>query len=383
MPDDVIPPASSTEDQRTEAASQADNEQPLDPAHQEMADSPILKDLIEKLAPTDGAPSDDNQPPVDDDDEKPPADEPPADDPADDKTTDDAPPAEGPPAEKPPADDKPAEKPKPAVDDSYPTDKEIAGYSSNSQQRIRQLVAARKRVEAENAKLLKELDEIKPAASYRKDLDETLTKHKIAPKAWDEWSSLGVLIQTDPAKAGPVLLALADSLGFKPATGTPPAKGEKVTLDPDLAKLVADNEMTEEAAQAIQRKLARPPAAPTNTESAPLAPRLAVDPVKKGAADIAAVNAEYEKRYPDQWKSWAPEVMAEMAKYAGSAPHLWKQIATDCAEKVIAKKASKRAPVIDPVARSSGGRSSIATGGPPKNREEMAERIVAITAPRR
>lgn len=381
MPDDVIPPDSSTEEQRREAASQADNDQPLDPAHQEMADSPILKDLIEKLAPTDGAPSDDNQPPADDD-EKPPAEDPPADDPAGDEPAGDAPPAEDPPADKLPTDDPPpAAKQKAPVDDSYPTDKEIAAYSQNSQKRIRQLVDARKRVEAENAKLLKELEDARPAASYRKELDETLTKHKIAPKAWDEWSSLGVLIQTDPAKAGPVLLALADSLGFKPEA--PAAPKGPVTLDPDLAKLVADNEMTKEAAEAIQRKFARPPAAPAPTEPVPLAPRLAVDPVKKGAADIAAVNAEYAKRYPDQWESWAPEVMAAMAEYKGSAPHLWGKIAKDCAEKVIAKKASKRAPVIDPVTRSSGGRSFVATGGPPKNREEMAERIVQITAPRR
>jgi hypothetical protein len=261
------------------------------------------------------------------------------------------------------------------LDTSYPDEKELKSYTGNSQRRIRQLVAARKSVEEKAAKHEEEVSHLKDRAKYRDDMEARIAEHKIDPKAWDQWTSLGFLVQQKPSEAAKVLAAMAKNLGVDPGTLTEQAKTDTTELDEDLAGMVASFDMTDTAAEKIQASRRRSPAA-TRTEDPPVkpAPSLSVDPIAVGNAGITKVDAEYRKKYPDQWDSLVDDVMTEMAQYKGSPPHLWEKLARDCAEKVVKRKVSGAIPP-DPSLRPRGGRR--AQDEDLTSREGMAEAIAS------
>lgn len=280
---------------------------------------------------------------------------------------------EDPPAK---ADPKPTE-----VDTSYPDEKELKGYTGNSQRRIRQLVAARKSVEEKAAKHEEEVSRLKDRAKYRDDMEARLTEHKIDPKAWDQWTSLGLLVQQEPGKAAQILAAMAKNLGLDPSELADPKKADDAKLDADLAEMVASFDMTEPAAAKIQASRRKSPApaqrfTPERAEAQELrpAPSLSVDPVAVGNQAILAVDTEYRKKYPDQWDKMVDDVMTEMAQYKGSPPHLWGKLARDCAERVVKRKVSAAVPP-DPSMRSTGNRR--ARDEDQNTREGFAEAIAS------
>jgi soluble cytochrome b562 len=260
---------------------------------------------------------------------------------------------------KPDEEAKPPVKPTPDAikpDDSYPDEDEVKSYPKGSQKRIRQLVAARKRTE-------EELAQARQDAAYKRDLDTFLNEIGTTRESWDNWTDLGALVQKNGAAAAPILRAMAENLakatGTAPATSSAPASRPASApsrgLDPDLQKFVDDLDMTEEAANAIQATRANYRAAPVapapRAPDGRAAPRMAEDVIAAGNAAVNLVNDEYAKRYPSEWEKMIPEIQKEMARYKGSPPTLWGQIARDAAEKVVARRKGKGSPQPDPVSR--------------------------------
>lgn len=258
-------------------------------------------------------------------------------------------------------------------DDSYPDEGEVKSYPKGSQKRIRQLVAARKRVEAQ-------LAEAQQDAEYKRTIDKLLTDIGTTPEAFDNWVNLGVLVQKNGAAAAPMLRRMADNLDGGSSSSTPaPQQSGGSGLDADLQEMVDNLDMTEEAAEKIQsqrRSSGAPTQQPTPQQAEGAAPRLHRDPTEVGQQAVLAVNAEYEKKYPSEWEKLVPEVQKEMAKYKGSPPTLWGQIARDAAEKVIARHKGSVSPQPDPVFRArSGGRRD--SGPDVMTREGFADALLS------
>jgi len=238
-------------------------------------------------------------------------------------------------------------------DDSYPEDEEINGYTQNSQKRIRQLVAARKRSE-------EQLSDFEADADYKRQLDNTLSELGTKPEAWDNWVQLGFLLQKGEAAVPGILRNMADNLETdaggaptRPPAATPAADAP---LDADLKGYVDSLEMSEEAAAAVQatRKPA-PAAAPQQDQGGhSIGPRLSDSDADYGQRSIAAVNDEMAKKYPSEWEKLVPEIEKEMAKYAGASPRQWGRIARDAAEKVIRRHKGNVSSDPDPTLRGGG-----------------------------
>jgi hypothetical protein len=277
-----------------------------------------------------------------------------------------------------------------AGDNDDPDAEEQANYTHEANRRIRQLIARRKEAEAKLAEKDAEIESLREKASYRDTLEQTLQTHKVDTKTWDEWSKLGLLMQSNPVRAAVILGTMAKELGYRDPEG--PIK----EFDKDLAALVEKQEMTKEAAEAVQRtriaaapvverQTQMPPGQPTGDARTPSLPRLTRDAVEIGQRAIAAVDAEFRKKYPGEWDKIVGDVQTMMAEYKGSPPTLWGKIARDCAEKVVAKRMAK-APKPnrpDPTLRATGGVSRTVTrnnAGPAKSKTELADRIAAGTA---
>jgi hypothetical protein len=253
-------------------------------------------------------------------------------------------------------------------DDSYPDEAETAAFSPNAQRRIRQLVAQRKRAESQLAEALED-------AQYRRGLKTTLKNVGITPEAFDEWTQLGIVVQTDPAAAAKVLGRLAETLGYTPA------KAEPDRLDDDLKALVDDDQMTEAAAKRIQATRKQPSRAADPTQQ----PRTAVAPaevpslVKKpesGAQIMARLDAEFATKFGTDWEGLAKEVNAELANYRGTPLHLWERTIRDAVARVAQRKPSTVSKTPDPVSRGSGGRSVVAKpGNKPPTRESIVSNL--------
>lgn len=407
MSNDVNKPdGSSPEEQRKQSVSHTEDDSQLDGSLQTLAEKPGISDIVNRLMKPDNVdpegddaeleiPKDDEEgtetdpaaekdgeekpdgeetDPGEGDGEKPKAKAKPVTDPEGEEVVDET------------ADD-PEETPKPVATDDESDDSQ---YGNGANKRIRQLVARNKASEAKVAELEAQVAELSDKASYRDTLEKTLTDHKVDTKTWDEWTKLGLLMQSDPARAARTLGTMAKALGYQDPDG-PIAK-----LDADLEQLVTDQEVTKEAAEKLQRQRLKtaPIAAPRQTaptsvaptgDQSPSLPRLTRDDQAVGAKAIAAVDAEFRKKYPDQWTKLAPEVQAEMAKYKGTPPSLWGQIARDCAEKVVAKRMAK-APTPsrpDPSLRATGGSARTVTrknAGPATSKSELADRIAAGSA---
>lgn len=417
MPSDVnSPDGSSPEDQRNVSDSQPDEVKHLDGKLQDLAEKPAVQSIVDRLMNPDAG--DDTSDDLDNHEEDEEANEAEADDKAEVEKTEDA---DGTDKADASTDEAPDDATKPKADETAttdapegdaadttadakkvdeeagdPDDQEMRGYSRDANKRIRQLVQARKTVEAKLAEKDAEIEQLREKASYRDTLEETLKTHQVDSKTWDEWADLGLLMQRDPRKAAVILGTMAKSLGFRDPDGAIDK------LDDDLAKMVADQEMTKEAAEKMQRHRLKlnpvilPTGDPAPTQrQAPVnpqqnqprsLPRLTRDDTEVGKRAIAAVDAEFRKKYPDQWGKLAPEVQVEMAKYKGTPPHLWGQIARDCAEKVVAKRMAK-APTTtrrpDPTLRSQPGSSRSTPrneSGAAKSKNELADRIVAGTS---
>lgn len=413
MPSDVNnPDGSSPEEQRKSSASHAEDDSQLDGSLQTLAEKPGVSDIVDRLmkgSTDDGADpelenhnedeegketddSADDAEEVKDGDEKPDGED------GDDEVVDGKPKPKAKPVADPEgeaaAEDEPEEsaddsdeKPKPIEQDDDSNDDQ---YGNGANKRIRQLIARNKTAEARIAELEAERDGLTEKASYREILEKTLTDHQVDTKTWDEWTKLGLLMQSDPARAARTLGTMAKALGYQDPDG-PIAK-----LDADLEEMVKSNDMTAEAAEKMQRQRIKtaplPPiqrqADPTQSENnnrSPSLPRLTRDDQAVGAKAIAAVDAEFRKKYPDQWTKLAPEVQAMMAEYKGSPPNLWGKIARDCAEKVVAKRMAKapKSTRPDPSIRATGGSARTVTRkntGPATSKSELADRIAAGTS---
>ena len=416
MPSDVNRPEdSSSEEQRNGSDSQTDDQfKNEDGALQVLAEKPGISDIVDRLMNPDTGDGEgdegDLENPNEEDEEGKETEDADADgegegegedadgEPkakkakADDKTV------EGEPIVEDDADEEADEKPEAkAKSDEDPDEDERQSYSRDANKRIRQLIEKRKAAEAAAAEKDAEIEQLRVKASYRDDLEKSLADHKVDTKAWDEWTQLGLLMQRDPARAAVYLGKMAQTLGYQDPDG-PITK-----VDKDLEDLVAAQEMTKEAAEKIQRtriasRMQAPPVPRQPTEAAPTAtsdprspslPRLTRDEADVGRAAIKAVDAEFRKKYPDQWDKIVGEVQAEMALYKGSHPSSWGKIARESAEKIVAKrvaKAPKSSDRPDPSLRATGGSSRAVTRnntGPAKSKSELAERMAKGTLFRR
>lgn len=406
MPSDVNKPdGSSPEEQRKVSDSQSEDVSHLDGKLQLLAEKPAVQSIVDRLMKPDGAePSDEDLENHEEDEEGKETETDPVAD-GDGDGVGDEPDPEETETEKPKvpvvkagdADPEETETEEPVVDpeiagdDQDPDEQETAGYTRDANKRIRQLVERRKAAEAETAKLREQIGELQDKASYRDVLEKTLTEHKLDTKTWDEWTSLGLLMQSNPQRAAVTLAQMAKALGYRDPEG-PIAK-----FDDDLEAMVKDQEMTKEAAEKLQRQrlVQQPISVPRNTQQqptqttdprSPSLPRLTRDDIAVGQKAIGVVDAEFLKKYPDQWPKLVGEVQTMMAEYKGSPPALWGKIARDCAEKVIRKRLAK-APATsrpDPTLRASGGSSSRTVTrnntGPAKSKSELADRIAAGTS---
>lgn len=415
MPQDVnTTDGSSPEEQRKESVSHTEDDSDLDGSLQTLAEKPGVSDIVDRLMNPGGDEADDSNDDAElenhnEDEEGKEADkeksesedgdEKPAEGETDDKEVDKT--AAKKPAALKAATDEPGdgeqeqETEKEAevepvtetADDNEPDDQ----YGNGANKRIRQLVDKRKALEAEIATRDARISELEEKASYRDTLEKTLTEHKVDTKTWDEWTQLGLLMQKNPRRAAQILGTMAKELGFIGDNDPVEVK------DADLVEMVKSQDMTEDAAKKIQRQRLITAPAPmpmreTRTETTPAdqnrlpsLPRLTRDESAVGTRAIQAVDAEFRKKYPDQWGKIVTEVQTEMAKWKGAAPSLWGKIARDCAEKVVAKRLAK-APVSsrpDPSMRATGGSSRTVTrnnAGPAKSKNELADRIAAGTS---
>ena len=436
MPSDVnLPDDSSSPDPRkTESQSETNEIQMLSPELQDLAEKPEVQQIMDRLGAGESDPDEvDNNTNEDEDEEAASSDDKAdAEEKADDKAdTDEAENANAEEADKADdaevadeadeaekddaeetddADDKaepePEKKKTPEAkpEDQDPTEEELRQMSRNENARIRSLVKRRKAAEAEVAKREERIAELEHKAAYRDSLDTVLKTNGISQEAWDQWQDLGLLMQTEPQRAAILLNQMSKSLGYQEITDSTPVS----KLDDDLTKMVADTEMTKEAAEKIQRQrmrdaqmaVVRQPRKTqvpqqrqqqqhqpdtTQRSQASQLPRLSQSDLDRGAAAVKAVNAEFAKKYPDQWASMVPEVDKLMKTYQGTPPHLWGKIARDCAEKVVAKRTAKsvvtRRP--DPTMRATSGggtRSSQRNSdGPAKNLGDLADRVAEGT----